>query len=158
MLECQECGSILIGRQKFFCSIECRNRANGRKTGGWNKKPMPWVICRNCAIMFQVHPSRKAKTNVQACSRKCLGEIQSRERKGKTRPELGIQTYRRARKSACERCGTTERLLVHHKDEDRYNNELSNLETLCRRCHQIHHHCERNLPNARAERTSQERP
>jgi hypothetical protein len=62
------------------------------------------------------------------------------------RAKLGIQTYRRARKDACERCGVTEQLCVHHKDENRYNNELSNLETLCRRCHQLHHDCAKNLP------------
>jgi len=39
----------------------------------------------------------------------------------------------------CNRCGSEEKLLVHHQDEDRTNNELSNLEVLCKRCHQNHH-------------------
>jgi hypothetical protein len=38
--------------------------------------------------------------------------------------------------AACERCRSERpHLLVHHKDRDPYNNEFSNLETLCRRCH-----------------------
>lgn len=41
----------------------------------------------------------------------------------------------------CERCGLTEwlnesiNLEIHHKDGDRYNNELDNLELLCPNCH-----------------------
>jgi hypothetical protein len=43
------------------------------------------------------------------------------------------------RKAACERCGVTERLHVHHRDQDRTNNDPSNLETLCVLCHNRHH-------------------
>lgn len=44
----------------------------------------------------------------------------------------------------CNRCQSTKHLLVHHKDENRANNELENLEVLCKRCHQ-EHHCIRDL-------------
>jgi 5-methylcytosine-specific restriction endonuclease McrA len=50
--------------------------------------------------------------------------------------------YSRSRKYAkpiCERCGTTERLHVHHRDEDITNNDPANLETLCVLCHNRHH-------------------
>lgn len=39
----------------------------------------------------------------------------------------------------CNRCNSTKNLLVHHKDEDRENNDLENLEVLCKGCHQKHH-------------------
>jgi hypothetical protein len=39
----------------------------------------------------------------------------------------------------CNRCQSTKFVLVHHKDEDRTNNDLTNLEVLCKRCHQKHH-------------------
>jgi hypothetical protein len=39
----------------------------------------------------------------------------------------------------CERCNSTSNLLVHHIDHNRSNNELHNLEVLCKRCHQKHH-------------------
>lgn len=39
------------------------------------------------------------------------------------------------RKDQCETCGTTVTLQVHHLDEDRTNNDPSNLMTLCRPCH-----------------------
>lgn len=151
---CQECGTPLTGRQKQFCSISCRNKPLGRATGGHNKNSVK-VVCESCRAVFRVPLSRAVKTRVRACSRKCLGEIQSRERKGTfgVGPENGywkggIQTYRQHRKDVCERCGSTRHLVVHHKDENRCNNDPSNLETLCKRCHQIHHHCELSLPTA----------
>ena len=41
----------------------------------------------------------------------------------------------------CNRCGITNKLvlLVHHKDRNRYNNEIENLEILCWNCHIIEH-------------------
>lgn len=142
---CLECGTPLTGRQKQFCSIPCRNKPLGRAHGGRNKNAVK-VICENCGDIFKVPLGRATKTKVRACSRKCLGVIQSRERTGVVRPTLGIQTYRRARKDACERCGSTTNLCVHHRDEDRYNNDPANLETFCRHCHQLHHRCVDNLP------------
>jgi hypothetical protein len=54
----------------------------------------------------------------------------------------GIGVYRRLKKrTACERCSSKKHLLIHHKDGNRYNNELTNLECLCKRCHQIEHRC-----------------
>lgn len=59
----------------------------------------------------------------------------------------------------CERCGEDLSQViqdkiygryfwcVHHKDHNRENNELSNLELLCKRCHQLEHKCIDNLPN-----------
>lgn len=46
-------------------------------------------------------------------------------------------------KSACERCGSLKRLVVHHKDRNPFNNtDFSNLETLCRVCHVKEHGAE----------------
>jgi len=46
---------------------------------------------------------------------------------------------RKNRKPACETCGRTRRLVVHHMDENPFNNELSNLKTLCITCHNRWH-------------------
>lgn len=44
-------------------------------------------------------------------------------------------------------CCYGEAVLVHHKDEDRYNNDLDNLEPFCKRCHQVYvHNCLASLP------------
>jgi hypothetical protein len=58
----------------------------------------------------------------------------------------GIGIFRRLIAiESCSRCGSADNLCVHHKDENRYNNEVENLECLCKRCHQLHHKCYMNL-------------
>lgn len=56
----------------------------------------------------------------------------------------GIGIYQKLKRMStdelkCERCGSISHLLVHHKDRDRHNNELDNLELLCKSCHQKEH-------------------
>ena len=55
----------------------------------------------------------------------------------------GIGTFRkRALKhygNICNRCMSTKKLEVHHIDEDRTNNQIENLEVLCKKCHKDHH-------------------
>lgn len=47
----------------------------------------------------------------------------------------------------CERCSinleeaTHYQWVVHHKDHNHYNNLRTNLEFLCKRCHQLEHEC-----------------
>jgi len=40
----------------------------------------------------------------------------------------------------CRDCGDDYELEVHHRDRNRKNNKLSNLETLCKRCHMVTRH------------------
>ena len=54
--------------------------------------------------------------------------------------------YKDYLKDACERCGSTRFICGHHKDRDRSNNDPSNIEALCKHCHQIEHDCAENLP------------
>lgn len=42
-------------------------------------------------------------------------------------------------KTHCNRCGTTETLLIHHRDGVHTNNTPDNLEVLCSPCHTSHH-------------------
>lgn len=44
----------------------------------------------------------------------------------------------------CNRCKRVNNLTVHHQDRNRLNNNLDNLEILCKRCHQALH-CKRDL-------------
>jgi hypothetical protein len=39
----------------------------------------------------------------------------------------------------CAWCGAVQKLMTHHLDHNRLNNDLSNLIVICRRCHQLHH-------------------
>lgn len=38
-------------------------------------------------------------------------------------------------KDKCRKCGATETLGIHHKNDDHYDNRLENLEILCNSCH-----------------------
>jgi len=45
----------------------------------------------------------------------------------------------------CERCNYDNHIaaiVVHHKDRNRSNNDISNLEVLCANCHAIEHYKE----------------
>lgn len=46
---------------------------------------------------------------------------------------------RKLRKSECEECGSEDQLQIHHKDRNHFNDNLSNLRTLCNSCHQTLH-------------------
>jgi hypothetical protein len=46
---------------------------------------------------------------------------------------------RSSRKDNCEECNTKKDLTVHHKDFNRYNNNISNYQTLCQECHNKKH-------------------
>jgi 5-methylcytosine-specific restriction endonuclease McrA len=39
----------------------------------------------------------------------------------------------------CQRCRSTERLDIHHKDRDKQNQAPANLQVLCHRCHMQEH-------------------
>ncbi|PYQ25620.1 MAG: hypothetical protein DMF56_26875 [Acidobacteria bacterium] len=72
----------------------------------------------------------------------CHNELIAEAHRGKPHPARwtggGIQAYRRCRKPACERCGSTKNLMVHHRNHNRRDNVLTNLETVCRSCHCSH--------------------
>lgn len=53
--------------------------------------------------------------------------------------ELTINTYRKVKRDKCERCGSEENLLVHHKDFNRLNNNKDNLMTICCSCQATEH-------------------
>lgn len=112
------------------------------------------LICQNCGKEYKRKPQLAAKS--KACSKRCLGDLQRIERKGwlmaPDSPILwksgsdnpawkgGDESYdTKFVGQACERCDSSRHLLVHHIDENKRNHDPSNLETLCKKCHQEHH-------------------
>jgi len=78
----------------------------------WRGKPRRHYICPDC---FDGSPQALAKR----------GRDKARELYPNVKP--------------CERCGSTDRLQRHHKDENPNNNRPENIEFLCWDCHMRHH-------------------
>lgn len=118
-------------------------------------------ICKTCAGVYT--PTSNRQEYCPIC-KKALDKRKTHERYVKRYQKKGYDQrgesnnnwkggtepyYRRIAYEAygkiCSRCGATKRIGVHHKDRNRRNNDLENLEVLCKRCHQLEHACYKNL-------------
>ena len=119
--------------------IDCSKKFEAKR-----KDTLRCPVCKKKRRSYQVMLSRKKKhPEIE------IGVGSGNSTKNKNRP-LGIQTYRRAKKDKCEWCGSKKNLCVHHIDGNRYNNDMNNLITICKRCHQTHHTV-RNMTTGRYE-------
>lgn len=116
------------------------------------------IRCESCKKIAN------AATREREYARRCLkkgincgagtGNFEHAKGKDSKCYSTGKGEYVRARKEVleelgcCERCGKDltkvhhSLRVIHHRDHDRSNNVRSNMELLCKRCHQIHHNCE----------------
>ncbi len=126
---------LKINNERVFCSAMCYGIAC--------KKEHPCAICGQ--------PIR-AGLNKKTCSRGCSNEqragikykIGSPRDKVKSQQALKVRlTVERGKN--CERCeyNKYEILQVHHKNRDRENNNLDNLELICPNCHCEEHFMEK---------------
>lgn len=134
---CKECGSHFLtkGPASLYCDI-C-----GPK------------ILENKIRIYREKSALKAGVKVGIGSGNYFGKFNKNHPSYKN----GITTYRdlalQNKSNICERCCDTidfsnsYKWCVHHKDHNRNNNILENLELLCKRCHQLEHNCIGNLPN-----------
>lgn len=128
-----------------FCSRSCSAKFNGRTV------KIPNCKCSGCGDDIYKSESRKklSKSGLYFCSRQCkdksqrIGGIEaiqpSHYNKGKHNyREIAYREYDRV----CNKCGYDEHpeiLEVHHKDKNRENNIIGNLEVLCPNCHKVEH-------------------
>lgn len=127
-----------------YCSIKCRSK--GQEKG-------KWVKCDNCGKEIYRTPRdfKKSKNKRFFCSVSCHCAWENKNiRCGINAPNwiVGENAYRQllkrvGREEKCRRCGNSDKrvLTVHHKDGNRKNNRIENLEWLCRNCHCIIHWC-----------------
>lgn len=115
-----------------YCSQTCYGLAC--------RKEKPCIVCTK-PILAEAHK--------KTCSRVCANKHRAGIRYKMNRPKDKVQYSRglkirllRARGSQCERCGYNkyEILHVHHRDKNRKNNNLSNLELVCPNCHFEEHY------------------
>jgi predicted nucleic acid-binding Zn ribbon protein len=121
-----------IERSRVFCSSECFG-----------------IACRKEALCIVCGASILARKNRKTCSRACSNTYRTGIRYKIGRPKDNVKDQRAAklhvfasRGEKCERCGYNKKevLNVHHKDRNRKNNDLNNLELLCPNCHAEEHY------------------
>lgn len=108
---CIRCSTKLTGQQRKFCSSKCRSYYHHLINGKF-KNPG-------------------------------VGSGGNQWGKNNHQYKNGIGTFRKKAfqnyENICNKCKAKNNLLVHYIDENRNNNNLENLEILCKRCHQLHH-------------------
>jgi hypothetical protein len=124
---------ILKNKGRVFCSVACY--------GISMRKEKPCIVCGK---MIMAHYNKKT------CSRSCANINRAgikyksgRPKKDKVASQHALKVrLMTARGTACERCGYDKKeiLQVHHKDKNRQNNELTNLELICPNCHCEEHY------------------
>ena len=137
MNKCRICHKRLIGRQRMFCSIRCRNTENGRKTGGWNRQNLT-KICEQCSQPFSVSESRLKVARF--CSRDCRGKWESEYCRGENahgyKHGFCLRGEQRMRTDlSCQVCGKVRKTMIHHQDFNRKNNVATNRVRMCYPCH-----------------------
>lgn len=168
---CKQCGSrffkppaaIRDGRG-IFCRRQCASEwkgiaYKGRKTSyqyptgpanhNWKGIKIP-IPCPVCGTMFS-----RCSSSQKTCSNQCGHKLTGITNSGENNPNWkGIDVHLRRNYRAivgdlfkhCERCHRTQcRLVAHHKDHDRTNNTVSNIEVLCYSCHTLEHSRSRRL-------------
>jgi predicted nucleic acid-binding Zn ribbon protein len=125
---------------RVFCSSKCYGKAC--------RKEIACLICKKPIL---------SGANKKTCSRTCANKhrIGIKYKLGAPRKDK-VKSYRalklrlaKARGQKCERCGYSKYdiLQIHHKDRDRSNNELDNLELICPNCHYEEHFLNRETRN-----------
>jgi len=105
--------------------------------------PTPPKFCHHCGVQLtrKTINGRMEDRGVFLrriyCNRQCMALAMVKETctsKSHTRMKAHRQV-----KPACQNCGKTGKLHVHHRDENPSNNSPSNLMTLCPSCHRLCH-------------------
>lgn len=122
---------IEIKNGKVFCSVLC--------AGIGCRKEKPCLICGKLIL---------AGFNKKTCSRSCANKLRegikykigSPRDKVKSQRALKLRLLKERGKK-CEKCNYNiyQILEIHHKNKNRANNELENLELICPNCHAEEH-------------------
>ena len=123
---------IEINKGNVFCSSACFGKSC--------RKEIPCTICGKLIL---------SSLNKKTCSRTCANknrigiQYKTNETKDKVKHSRLLRSKLYAERGAfCERCGysTKEILQIHHRNRDRDDNKLTNLELLCPNCHSLEHY------------------
>lgn len=123
---------ISANKGRVFCSMACYGKSC--------RKEIPCIVCGK-PILAGLHK--------KTCSRACSNKNRTGIKYNNNRPNDKVKSYQllkglllSKRNNKCERCGysKSEILQIHHKDRNRQNNSLKNLELICPNCHCEEHY------------------
>lgn len=146
---CQVCSLTFYAPKhttRKFCSKQCSIAARFPFKANFE------FVCDGCGKAVSRKKLSESKTGLRFCTRLCKDNSQRLENLGNIlRPECdGTSGYRdvafRNYPHKCNRCGYNEYigiLRVHHRDRNRSNSSLENLEILCPNCHEIDHYLQK---------------
>lgn len=128
-----------------FCSRAC-----GHKSAEHQYVHTTNHTCSQCQIPFYRRKSsdKNSKSGHYFCSRSCKDTAQKIGGIVDIQPshyKTGVSSYHKKAIEQlgieCQRCGYHKYpiCVVHHKDRNRQNNSIENLEVLCSRCHDEDH-------------------
>lgn len=133
-------------RPRVHCSEECKQKwkYKNRVKEGYFKKfnSRPEVKLRKALWARKNYDKILAWQKNNPEKVKLIRARQAAKRQDYPEEFAQIKYLVRARdKNKCTKCGEKDRskLVVHHKDKNRYNNDMGNLVTLCRACHGLEH-------------------
>jgi len=135
---CFQCG------KEFFAPPKAKAKWCSRICYGLGKRTRKEIVCSRCGKSFERHLNKIQERNY--CSRFC------KERDQEIGGPLALSHYKdgsqwyrarafRVHGKKCNLCGyeQEEKMLdVHHKDSDRSNGHINNLEVLCVWCHALY--------------------
>lgn len=130
---------IQLNKGRVFCGQKCY--------GISIRNEKPCVICGKLIL---------ASAHKKTCSRACANKHRTGIKYKMNRPRDKVKNQRSLkirlldqRGRSCERCqyDKPEILVVHHKDRNRDNSELENLELICPNCHAEEHYLENSWLN-----------
>jgi 5-methylcytosine-specific restriction endonuclease McrA len=141
-LSAPPCLSIPIHRLVLSLITRETSRMAARKQASGVTRTVFARACSSCGVLLPANTSRRCP----ACTKP--------QRSGSSRPELDRSAWQKLRRAArlrdgnrCVRCGSTERLSVHHAVEG--SNLLEDLVTLCSRCQGREHRRMRMMQRSR---------
>ena len=120
---------------RVFCGLSCY--------GISCRKEIPCLVCGTPIF---------SGLNKKTCSRACANKHRTGIQYKINRPKENVVSERalkirllKDRGRICERCGYNkpEILQIHHKDRNRSNNNIDNLELICPNCHFEEHYLEK---------------
>lgn len=147
-LVCDNCNINFLKTIRF---INSTNNYCSRQCASLSSRNRVTLYCSLCSKEFEKVKSalKKSKSGLYFCTRKCKDKAQRLEGIKEIQPPhygTGKSSYReiafRNFDSKCNKCGYDEHikiLEVHHKDRNRDNNNLDNLEIICPNCHRLEH-------------------